>query len=759
MFLGRAVFWVLIWILSRHISPEPCRSGANFEYRPHPWEHLMIMYYDVMLIDDDPVVHRPHTRRRKLLERLVSPVKGRADLVWQKHVRFDRPTGPEKLKKALAMAFVLRWEGLVLKPSDEPYFNLGGTVQGRFPSRWVKLKKDCIKGLGDTADFAVIGAGYEVTEAQKYKGMSIRWTHFHIGCLKNKAAVLNAGEKPRFLIFDLIKDCISREDMKTLTENGYLRAMGTELPETWEMFDIELARGLPSMSVIFRKPFVFDVAGSGFDRSPNRNFFTLRFPRLIKVRLDRSWKETVDLDELQHMATEARTVIPGDLSDDVADWIEKLNNIDRGAGGKMKSWDPTDDEEDEHSLIMVDLKASTPKVNRRPRAAAAPPLIRMDTKEMRDKERRLSNGAVVEQPYSKHTLCSITSDGTLQTPPNSSPLSKDNDVTHSNRKWRIPSEDSHGHSKKRSAEREDKEESTRDTKRARPLQHSKSEPWLNDKACSPNPKKPLGENTNLARPPRSKQQSTPIFSLVRKTTAGTEERYRRKNKKSRIYVEPSSASRETTASESTSTDSTTTQQIIFEEILSARLLLPDRAETKAPSLPTPPSTAESTSSMQIPNIQECDLMLTPALLDQNHPVNGLIYDHYKTALQFPTSPPAEGSTPHFKSRPRCELIILVESNDTHAVGWNAVTLLHHVVHWHPRGIMLWDWRLLAYKLPQSMDERQRKALLHKFFVAKMWWDPRATKEQGAVVVKWCAAKKNRQVLKADLDMREWVKGI
>lgn len=720
----------------------------------------MIMYYDVMVIDDDPVVHRPHVRRRELLENLVNPVKGRADVVWQKHVRFDRPTGPEKLRKALAVAFVLRWEGLVLKPSDEPYFNLGNTVQRKFPSRWVKLKKDCIKGLGDTADFAVVGASYDVTEAQKYKGMKIRWTHFHIGCLKNKTSVLNAGEKPRFLIFDLIKDCISKEDMKTLTENGYLRAMGTELPETWEMFDIELAQGLPSMSVIFRKPFIFDIAGSGFDRSPNRDFFTLRFPRLMKVRLDRSWKDTVDLDELQRMATEARTVPTGNLFDDIGDWIEKLNNIDRGAGGKMASWDPTDDEEDEQSLVIADVKGSTPKVNRHPRVAAAPPLIRMDTKEMRSQERRLSDGAVVEQPYSKHSLHSVASGGTLQTPPSSSPLSKDGDIARNNKKRRITSEDPQGYSKKRRAQRDDKEESTRNTKRARPLQQSKCEPQPIDKACSPTPKKPLGENTNLARPPPFKQQSTSGFSLVRKTAVGTDEQYRRKNKKSRIYIEPSSASRETTVSESTSsTYPTTTQQSVFEDSLSARLLLPDRADTKAPSLPTPPSTAESASSMQIPNIQECDVMLFPGLLDQNHPVNGLIYDHYKTALQFPTYPPAEGSTPQFKSRPRCELVIFVESNDEKAVGWNGVTLLHHVVHWHPRVITLWDWRLLEYKSPQPMDELHRKALIHKYFVAKMWWDPRAAKDQGAVVIKWGAGKRPMQVLKGDLDMLEWVKGI
>lgn len=709
----------------------------------------MIMYYDVMLVDDDPVVHRPHKKRRQLLERLVSPIKGHADIVWQKHVRFDRPTGPEKLKKALALAFVQRWEGLVLKPSDEPYFNLGKPVQRRFPSRWVKLKKDCIKGLGDTADFAVVGAGYDVTEAEKYQGMNIRWTHFFIGCLKNKAAVLHADEKPQFFVFDQIKDCIKREDMKTLTENGCLRAMGTEYPETWDFFDIELARGLPSMSVVFRKPFVFDIAGSGFDKPPYRDIFTLRFPRLMKVRLDRDWRDTVDLDELQHMATEARTVPTGDLSDDIAEWIEKLNKIDRGARGKMTSWDHTDDEEDEHYLLIPDVEVSTPKANRRSRVAAAPPLVRMDTGEMRDQERRLSDGAVIERPHSKHSLGSVISDGTLQTPPNSSLLSKISGVIVSDKETVRPGTEMHRHSRKRSAERDDKEESIRNTKKPRPLpiQHSKSGPKPINTTHFPTLMKPLSEITNLARLPLSarsivlpqpKQPSTTEFYLVRKTAVGTDERFRRRNKISKMIAEPSSPGGETTASESDSAD--TTQQTVPGESLCARLSPPDRAVTKI-------------SSMQIPNIKESDVILSPCLVNQDHEVNGLLFDHYKAAFNFPKSPPVDGSRPNFKSELRCELVMLVESKDTDAVRWQLEALLHHIVDWHPRVVTLWDWRLLKLKSPQPFQEHQRNKLIHKFFVAKMWWDPRA-KDQGAVELEWCGGKR-KLVLKAELDQLKW----
>ena len=725
----------------------------------------MIMYYDVMLVDDDPVVHRAHRERRKLLETLVSPIKGRAEIVWQKHVRFDRPTGPEKLKKALALAFVQRWEGLVLKPSDESYFNLGKSVKRSFPSRWIKLKKDCIKGLGDTADFAVVGAGYDVNEAEKYQGINIRWTHFYIGCLRNKAAVLHAGEKPRFFVFEQIKDGIRREDMKKLTENGCLRAMSTEFPETWEVFDIELARGLPSMSVIFRKPFVFDIAGSGFDKSPNRDIFTLRFPRVMKVHFDRNWNESVDLEELQQMATEARTVPTGDIFVGVAEWIEKLNDIDRGARGEQTSWDLTDDEEDEYYLSTPDVEASKPKAVRRSRGSAAPPLVRMDTEEMQDQERRLSDGTVVERPTPKHSKGSLTSAGTLQTPPKSLLLSGRSGATSNHKAHMINSEDLR-ESRKRKVECDDASESVRNTKKPRPLliQHSDREPSHINKVCPPNLKEPLHDITNSARPSLSarstipsqlKQRSTLGLSLVRKTAVGTDEHLRRRNNTTRICVEPSSPTRETTASQTTSGD--TTQQSVSEGSLSALLLPVDATKASFPGLPTPPSTAELASSMEIPNIRECDVMLSPCLLDPDHNVNKLLLDHRKTALSFPDSPPADDSSPGFKSKPRYEVVMLVDSNNTNAVGGQIGVLLHHIRHWHPRVVTLWDWRLLEYKSPQPMEERHKEMLIHKFFVAKLWWDPLA-KGEGAVVLKWCSGKPTL-VLKEELDQMQWVECI
>jgi hypothetical protein len=43
-----------------------------------------------------------------------------------------------------------RWERLVLKGCDDPYFSLNSA------KAFIKLKKDYIAGLGDTADFAIV---------------------------------------------------------------------------------------------------------------------------------------------------------------------------------------------------------------------------------------------------------------------------------------------------------------------------------------------------------------------------------------------------------------------------------------------------------------------------------------------------------------------------------------------------------------------------------------------------------------------------
>jgi DNA ligase-4 len=81
------------------------------------------------------------------------------------------------------LVFAGRQEGVILKPWNSSY------VPGA-KSFWMKLKRVYIKGLGDTADFAVIGAclskqtSFKFTANQQRLGGIIG--SFIIACLENK---------------------------------------------------------------------------------------------------------------------------------------------------------------------------------------------------------------------------------------------------------------------------------------------------------------------------------------------------------------------------------------------------------------------------------------------------------------------------------------------------------------------------------------------------------------------------------------------
>lgn len=123
------------WTTYRNSSRLPCRWGGR----------LMIVFYDIMLPDDILCARQSQDRRRTLLERLVHCIPGQADVGSRQVIRFSSTDAAESLRKALASAIAQRWEGLVLKGCHDPYPSL---CQDRAS---IKLKKDYIPGLGDTA--------------------------------------------------------------------------------------------------------------------------------------------------------------------------------------------------------------------------------------------------------------------------------------------------------------------------------------------------------------------------------------------------------------------------------------------------------------------------------------------------------------------------------------------------------------------------------------------------------------------------------
>ena len=306
----------------KHVSRSGVFLGTALDSQAHPWEHLMMVFFDAMLIDNDNLLDQPYTHRRKRLTQLVNPIQGRAIIVEHETIDFSHPEAQTQLLQALATGFAKRWEGFVLKPCNDPYINFQEVTKGDFPSCWIKLKKDYIKGLGDTVDLVIVGAGRDATASRNPK---IRWTHFHIGCLMNKLRALNHGDKPKFLVLDAFQWGIPESKMLEIQKRVLTGAFQITDPEARDLFDLDIEPGLScNVSVIFKDPPVFEMLGSGFDKCPNRGYFQLRFPRLYKVHWDRDFREAVDFDELQVLAEKAMNAPPGDLREEVETFAKKL---------------------------------------------------------------------------------------------------------------------------------------------------------------------------------------------------------------------------------------------------------------------------------------------------------------------------------------------------------------------------------------------------------------------------------------------------
>ena len=672
----------------------------------------MILFYDILLIDDESMLTKPYDCRREVLEQVVTIVPGKADFPSRKEILFSFAEGPKELRTALVDAFTKRWEGYVMKACESGYPGTRNHLTGRYHSHWIKLKKDYIPGLGDTADFAVIGAGYDAAEATKLGIPNMTWTHFHVGCLQNKEEVVDHDAKPRSIVLDAFNQSISRNDMKVLNQLGKFRVLQSEASE---VFDLQIEPNLPcKMNVVFSEPFVFEVTGSGFVKAPNRDYFWLRFPRVPKTHWDRNFKDCVSFDELQHMAVEARTVPEEDTPCQHFQWIAKLEKADRGKKGVLAPWEDSQGGNETTSPIS-ERKVSS----RRPCSNKAVPFVRMDTQEMTPKESRLETGEVVVKPISRDSMISSASASSLQTPPTSSPEESGVHLEHV--KEQNSSLDRNP--RKRIADAQRTLDDSRAFKKSR---LSLSDPVLKPLNKLPHPteclhlrasKKPLNDITNSSKQSKfiSVKPKPPhfpsTFSLVRKIPVDTEKRAYITRKPTNL---PSSSQRETTPpSPNTSLSSS-----------------PDMSwspSSPASTLSAIPTTLSPTSSLPLPpfyppypSLSKSHTILSECISYMPYLAIDLLPSHSAPFTPFYQTDPLKYSD--FNLLPALTpLILLVEQNRAGETAAMIGLLVAVCAHNSDRKVQVWDWRLL-----EQIGERAYEEVVGALWGwsrrrGKKWW--------------------------------------
>ncbi|EME81992.1 uncharacterized protein MYCFIDRAFT_30400, partial [Pseudocercospora fijiensis CIRAD86] len=311
--------------IRKHVARSGRYLGTEQDSLPKGHEHLALVYFDVLLWDDEIVLRRSVHERRMWLREIYKKIHGRAIGAEWKTIDFSSDQARRCLAEQFSAANARRCEGLVLKPCGVPYFSL--VMQpADYRCSYIKLKKDYIAGLGDEEDMAVIGASFDAQLAHTAPSKGyIKWTTFHLGCLTNKAEVEQHQARPVFKHVGAIdhEKCIPKAVLETANILGNLSAQPYSTNQAPRAFDLEAARGT-KMQVVFDQPFVFEVLGSGYEKPSDCNFLMLRHPRVKKLHEDRTWLDCVSFRELQDHAKAARELPPHSESQETRIWLDKL---------------------------------------------------------------------------------------------------------------------------------------------------------------------------------------------------------------------------------------------------------------------------------------------------------------------------------------------------------------------------------------------------------------------------------------------------
>jgi DNA ligase 4 len=111
----------------KHVTRSGQFLGTLHDSPADPDEHLMIMFYDILLLDDIACIKEKLEQRRQRLCSLVKCIRGRVGIGSREIIDFSSRQAPTLLQEVFTQATTRRWEGLVLKGCDDPYFSLDGT--------------------------------------------------------------------------------------------------------------------------------------------------------------------------------------------------------------------------------------------------------------------------------------------------------------------------------------------------------------------------------------------------------------------------------------------------------------------------------------------------------------------------------------------------------------------------------------------------------------------------------------------------------
>ena len=209
---------------------------------------LRLFLFDLIYLEGESLAHLPLKERRALLEGVAE-----ADLLADQMLS----DSPAEVEAAYERALEAGHEGLIIKNPASPY------APGKRGKNWLKIKP-----VMETLDLVVIGAKWGEGRRASLLGS------YRLACMDQSSG--------RLLDVGWVATGLTDEALSELTE------MFREL--------VILEKG---MEVEIKPAVIFEVAYEEIQKSPNYSSgYALRFPRMVRVRDDKSLEEADTLERI-----------------------------------------------------------------------------------------------------------------------------------------------------------------------------------------------------------------------------------------------------------------------------------------------------------------------------------------------------------------------------------------------------------------------------------------------------------------------------
>lgn len=246
-----------------------------------------LFVFDCLYFNGDDLTTKTLKERKKFLESTLQPIKHHIEL--SEHRLLTKKNELVEMTKEVLRKGL---EGLVLKGID--------TIYEPGKRRWLKVKKDYLLqgSIADTADLVILGCYYGSGKLGNY------FSIFLVGCYDEANKEWKTVTKVHSGLTDAQVERMHQR-LKPLVEDWNANK---KLP-SWVKIDRSL---IPN--VLAKDPHkmpVLEVMAAEFTASDvhTANSISMRFPRIVKIRDDKSPKEATNLEELMHLYEESKAGI------------------------------------------------------------------------------------------------------------------------------------------------------------------------------------------------------------------------------------------------------------------------------------------------------------------------------------------------------------------------------------------------------------------------------------------------------------------